>query len=520
MQAATGVSPLRKEQENSMSPQVQVFSAIAAVLAWVVAWYFGTAQEVASIWWRSDTFAHGLLVLPISGWLAWRNRDRLAGLSLQPALVMILPILAAGMTWLLGQLASVASVTHASLAFILIFSLVGVLGFRVARPLAFPILFLLFGIPIGEFLLPTMMDYTAEFTVRAVRFSGVPVYQEGLHFVVPNGRWSVVEACSGVRYLIASLMVGTLYAYLSYRSLTRRLLFVLAAIIVPIVANWLRAYMIVMLGYLSDNRIATGVDHLLYGWLFFGIVIVLMFWIGGRWREDLDPVETPQPAVTGAQDERPANMIRVVPLALAIAAAPLALRYVERSELLHPASAGAIPPLTVAAAWQEVSEPRAEFKPSLMGYREDSLRHYSDGRHVVSVYVASYANQQPGHELVQSQNVLLLPNDARWNRLDESRGPDSGAGNWLATRLAGPSVRAHVWSGYWINGHLVTSDYVAKALLVLGRLQGHADTSAYCALWSVADDDAQAVVALEAFQRANGPALRDVIEGATRPAGK
>jgi hypothetical protein len=39
--------------------------------------------------------------------------------------------------------------------------------------------------------------------------------------------------------------------------------------------------MIVMLGFLSDNRIATGVDHLLYGWLFFGIVIVLMFWIGG-----------------------------------------------------------------------------------------------------------------------------------------------------------------------------------------------------------------------------------------------
>jgi exosortase A len=233
---AIDVSMPRKQQENSMSPILRVSLAMAAVMAWVVAWYSGTAQEVFSIWWRSETFAHGLLVLPISGWLVWRNRDRLVGLQIGTAPVMALPILAAGFGWLLGELASVASVTHAALAFILVFSLVGVLGFQLARPLAFPILFLLFGIPIGEFLLPVMMDYTAEFTVSALRLSGVPVYQEGLHFVVPNGRWSVVEACSGVRYLMASLMVGTLYAYLSYRSLHRRLLFLVAAIVVPIIA--------------------------------------------------------------------------------------------------------------------------------------------------------------------------------------------------------------------------------------------------------------------------------------------
>ncbi|MCK6394165.1 exosortase A [Zoogloea sp.] len=499
-----------------MSPLVQVFSAIAAVLVWVVAWYFGTAQEVSSIWWRSDTFAHGLLVLPISGWLAWRNRDRLAGLSVQPALIMALPILAAGFGWLLGELASVASVTHAALAFVLVFSLIGVLGFRLARPLAFPILFLLFGVPIGEFLLPVMMDYTAEFTVAAVRLSGVPVYQEGLHFVIPNGRWSVVEACSGVRYLIASLMVGTLYAYLSYRSLSRRLLFVAAAIIVPIIANWLRAYMIVMLGYLSDNRIATGVDHLLYGWLFFGIVIILMFWIGGRWREDLDPVEASRPLSMAGSEPR-AGFVRVLPLALAIVLAPLALRYVEHFELLHPETASPIPPLVVAAPWTETSAPSASFKPSFMGYREDSLRHYTDGTHVVSVYIASYANQQPGHELVQSQNALLLPNDSHWNRLNEAQGPDSGAGRWLATRMSGESVKALVWSGYWINGRLVTSDYLAKGLLVLGRLQGHPDTSVYGAVWASAEDDVKAGAALQAFHQANGRALLDQITAVARP---
>ena len=139
-----------------------------------------------------------------------------------------------------------------------------------ARVLAFPLAFLFFAVPFGEIFVPTLIDWTADFTVAALRFSGVPVYREGNHFVIPTGRWSVVEACSGVRYLIASLMVGTLYAAIAYRSARRRACFIVAAILVPIVANWLRAYMIVMLGHLSNNRLATGVDHIIYGWMFFG----------------------------------------------------------------------------------------------------------------------------------------------------------------------------------------------------------------------------------------------------------
>ena len=70
--------------------------------------------------------------------------------------------------------------------------------------------------------------------------------------------------------IIASLTVGTLFAYLSYRSLNRRLIFVGVAFAVPVIANWMRAYMIVMIGHLSGNKLAVGVDHLIYGWVFFG----------------------------------------------------------------------------------------------------------------------------------------------------------------------------------------------------------------------------------------------------------
>ena len=150
--------------------------------------------------------------------------------------------------------------------------------------------------PLGEVLVPTLMDWTATFTVAALRASGVPVYQEGNFLVIPSGMWSIVEACSGLRYLIASLMVGCLYAYLSYRSPGRRVAFIAASLVLPIFANWLRAYMIVMLGHLSNNRLAVGVDHLIYGWIFFGLVMVLLLWIGSRWRED-DPARSDDQAV-------------------------------------------------------------------------------------------------------------------------------------------------------------------------------------------------------------------------------
>ncbi len=123
--------------------------------------------------------------------------------------------------------------------------------------------------------MPTLIDWTADFTIAALKLTGIPVFREGAHFQIPSGRWSVVEACSGVRYLIASLMVGILYAYLTYRSMRRRLLFIGVSILVPIVANWLRAYMIVMIGHLSGNTLAVGVDHIIYGWIFFGVVMAV-----------------------------------------------------------------------------------------------------------------------------------------------------------------------------------------------------------------------------------------------------
>ncbi|MBT9492894.1 MAG: exosortase A [Paucibacter sp.] len=234
------------------------FLLLLAAVFWL---YRDTALAMVEIWNRSETFAHAFVVPPISLWLIWRQRAVLANLNPSPSPGFLLPLIAAALLWLLGDLAVVNAATQLAFTAILVLLVPAALGWPVARAIAFPLGFLFFAVPIGEFMTPKLMEWTADFTVAALRLSGIPVFREGQEFVIPSGNWSVVEACSGIRYLMASVMVGTLFAYLNYRSLARRWIFVGVAIALPLIANWLRAYIIVMLGHFSDNKIATGADH-------------------------------------------------------------------------------------------------------------------------------------------------------------------------------------------------------------------------------------------------------------------
>ncbi len=264
-----GMSPVATSyvlagRSDVAQPWRHAFSALIFLVTWILFLYQDTGIAMVTIWARSDTFAHGFLVPPIVLWLVWRQRHVIAMQTPQPAIGAFAFIACAAFFWLVGDLAAVNAVTQLALVALLVLVVPAVLGWSVARSIIFPLGFLFFAVPIGEFLMPQLMAWTADFTVLALRLSGIPVYREGLQFVIPSGNWSVVEACSGMRYLIASLTVGTLFAYLNYKSTKRRLVFVLVSMLVPVVANWMRAYIIVMLGHVSGNKLAAGVDHLIW----------------------------------------------------------------------------------------------------------------------------------------------------------------------------------------------------------------------------------------------------------------
>ncbi|MGH8559659.1 MAG: exosortase A, partial [Methylococcales bacterium] len=247
--------------------------------------YLSTLRSMISLWSDSETFAHGFLVFPITAILIWKRRERLAKLHPRPDYWAVAGILVAGLAWIIADLAGIQVIQQFILVVQVILTIWAILGLGVVREMAFPLAFLFFSVPFGEVLIPGLVGFTADFTVGAIQLTGTPVYRDGNTFSLSTGNWSVVEACSGIRYLIASLMLGSLYAYLSYKRIWLRIAFVMISLAFPIVANGLRAFLIVMLGHFSGMKLAVGVDHLIYGWVFFGIVMLFMFWIGSFWSE-------------------------------------------------------------------------------------------------------------------------------------------------------------------------------------------------------------------------------------------
>lgn len=505
-------------QEGWVSGFPVVALVLAVVLAWVVGWYWPTVRQVTGIWWSYETFAHGLVVFPISAWLVWSKRERLQGLVPQPVAWMALPVALAGLGWAVGEFVTVNALAHLSLMAALVLAFAGVLGWTLARELAFPLGFLFFGVPIGEFLVPMLMDYTAHATVFALRLTGIPVYQEGLYFVIPSGRWSVVEACSGIRYLIASLMVGSLYAYLNYTSLRRRLIFVAVSIVVPIVANWLRAYMIVMIGHLSDNKLASGVDHLLYGWVFFGIVIGLMFWIGACWREDEAPRRPGEGRATVAAAERPfavAIGMRALPILLVLAVFPLWVARVDAPAAPFEVVLEAPAPQPGWALDQAVFH---DYTPRFSGYRGAIHQAYRrDDGSMVALYAAYFVDQRSGSQMVTSRNRLNFKEQegpVNW-QIVSRKTVEMPPGRIMNSVIADRHRTLSVWHWYWSDASVVTSDRIAKIQFAVNRLTGRADDAAFVALLiPVPERSEDARELAEAFFRDHADEIRAMLAGA------
>jgi len=353
-----------------------------------------------------------------------------------------------------------------------------------------------------------MMEFTADFTVRMIQLTGIPVYRDGLSFQLPTGSWSVVEECSGVRYLIASAALGTIYAYITYRSLLRRSVFIVVSLIVPIVANGLRAYGIVMIGHYSGMRLAVGADHLLYGWVFFGLVIFLLFWIGGFWAEGgEDPSLEPLPRDIAARTSRPALASTLV-LLLAFSLATQALTrsgptLPEGVSLPLPATAGEWN--AMAGATGEDWTPRYR-NPDLTGHRR-----YQQGSANVALDVAYYHTQRDDAEAISSLNQLTEPYEGDWKLIAMRPGPDGTGVREAEVRLGERKVL--VWQSYFVGGRYLGSPYLAKLQQGLALLTGHRE-GAYVTLSTDFDAPLEALQGrLDDAWTALAPALQKELAG-------
>ena len=253
------------------------------VCAWALFTYDGLVSAI-QIWSISEIFQHCFFVIPGAFYLLYQERSALAKLPLQPTF-WALPILTGQIAvYVLGLAGDIQILMHLA-AFTMLPTLIwAVIGNRAAYHLIFPLSFMLFAIPVGEELIPVLQEVTADISVYFSQLTGVPLYRSGLFIEIPEGRFLVAEACSGISFFIASIVIGNLYAYMNLRSAKRRVLFVALSIVYPILANAVRVYGIILTGHLTDMQHAVGADHLIYGWFFFSIVIISLILLGELFR--------------------------------------------------------------------------------------------------------------------------------------------------------------------------------------------------------------------------------------------
>ncbi|WP_298399420.1 exosortase A [Sphingobium sp.] len=427
-------------------------TALGVVTVAVLTLFFADVRSMVSIWWYASTFGHCLFI-PLL--IAWLVQQRLPGLR-QMAPVAWAPGLlwlgAGAFAWLLGAAAGVAMVRHGALVVMLQGAVITLLGPAVARALLFPLFYAFFMVPFGDEIVPPLQLVTARLAMLLLDLSGVPAHMEGIFITTPTGYFEVAEACSGAKFLIAMTAYGVLVCNVCFKSWSRRILFMAGALSLSVLANGVRAFATILVAHLTTVDAAVGFDHVVYGWVFFAIIMVIV--MAAAWpffdRKPGDPWFDPRTLQGDAPNRmQPTGGLAGLALAM-IVAVPLWLAATA-------AVADPLPPvlgMPQVAGWSRTADAQAyPWKP-----RFDGADHLVIGRYrnaagqMVDLAIATFDRQDEGRELVGFGQGAADP-DSEWVWSSPARAPADARGEQITA--PGPVVR-HVVSFYRVGDATLT----------------------------------------------------------------
>ena len=515
------MSTMNREQELQASPLAHwrwTAVALIACLGIVLILLWDTAASAVMKWYTSGTFNHCFLILPISIYLVYERRSQLENMKPTPCYWGLAILIAVGFGWFLGQLTDVLVVRQLGLVLMIQAIILILVGWRIALAFAFPLAYLLFLVPFGEALIPYFQDFTAYFAVTALRIIGIPVFIDGIFLTIPTGVFKVAEACSGVRFLIATIALGLLFANMMYQSWVRRFIFIILSIVVPIVANWIRALSIVLVAYWSNNEVAVGVDHIVYGWFFFSIVMVLLMLIGMTFRDGVAHAAPAHAEIAEIGKSGSAQTL-IIPAIATIGIVMAFLLYAAHINTREaPVLARLIAP-SVNMPWTLSAAAEEKLHPNFPGadtnlisvYQKDS----DDSGQTVDLFIAFYTHERDGSEVVSHSNNF---ESDKWSRAGSGYVNTIVDGHEMRvayTRLAAHAQSLIVWHWYWVNGRYTSNPYVAKLLQIKAKIFDQNRSAAFVAVASAYDYDSdRATDILEDFLAHLEP-IGAVLAGAT-----
>jgi exosortase A len=438
-------------------------------IAWlaILALFWRDAADMAEIWWNSSTFNHCLLIIPILWWLVDQRKGELAKLDPRTWALPLFWLAAGALGWLLGDAGGLALARHAGLVMLLQGSAALLLGPAVTRGLLFPLFYMFFLVPFGEEFVPLLQTITAKMCMWLLSLTGIPAHIDGIYIATPTALFRVAEACSGVKFLVAMVALGALIANVCFKSWPRQIAFMAACIIIPIIANGLRAFGTIYIAHHGNLEFAASFDHVVYGWVFFGIVIALVMAAGWPFFDRA----AEEPAIDAERLQGVTGLgLKQVP-ALAAIAAIIILPFGWSAYIASRTS-----PVPAQIALPEVSgwvrteyRPTYPWKPHFAKASHTLLGRYRNAAgQEADLYIAVYDRQGEGRELVGfGQGAAGGTSDWSW-----IAGCDAPANARCERISAKAQVQRDVLSFYRAGGTTSGSSAAIKLATLKARLLG------------------------------------------------
>ena len=246
--------------------------------------YASVIRGLVYDWIHLPDFSHGFLIPIVSGYFVYEKRKEL--LALAPSGKWIgLGVVLLGIIFLfLGNLAAEYFTMRFSLLAVIGGIILFLLGKDFLKVLGFPLVFLVFMIPLPSILMDwitfPMQLFASKVAALCLYTTDIPVLREGNIIQLANTSLEVAEACSGIRSLISLLALSVVFAYFSQKVWWKRAVLVLSTFPIAIAANAARVSGTGILAHHYGDSVAQGFFHGFSGWILFVVAFVCLFIVG------------------------------------------------------------------------------------------------------------------------------------------------------------------------------------------------------------------------------------------------
>jgi EpsI family protein len=447
--------------------------------------YHTTLYSLYDTWVHgSGIYSHGLLLLAVSVYMfcrEWNARTHDLETKFRPLYIFFLLLLS--LAWLVAEMVQLQTATQ--LVFILLLGVyvLAMYGARSNYRLLFPILILICAIPVWSVLERPLQIPTAIMVNKLLNLTGYVSIRDGYFITIPEGVFEVGSRCSGLRYQVAAVSISMLYGYFMLSRLFHSLVYILTASLMAFVSNVIRIYIVVLAGHYTNMKHALLDDHIWLGWVVFLICFSCLFYVWGivdkKSTESEGNHEAGKVQHNKAQG-KPVKSMFVIGVLFVSATVGPAVNY----------AIGAIAASTSAKVsklnfsfdqWKEVDF-MSVWGPSWQSADIELYKKLSnDDGNKVEVYLASYAKQQQGKEIINSKNRLY--DSGLWKKMvSAKRAINMDPYKKIVVKedviQSGSGEKRVVWSWYYVGGRETVSDLKAKLYGILGVFQGRTDATA------------------------------------------